>query len=137
MTTAYSSAGASSSGAGASSSSPFHASPRSLHFFVRATDSKTIAIHAAWDDTVATILRHLASRGYGRDLHLLNAGRQLSPEDTIASLALPPDSTLHLAARLRSTPHPRAWQLYELTHHICSLVLSMWLRYLSMGMHQK
>lgn len=119
-TAAYSSAGASSSsgaGASSSSSSPFHASPRSLHFFVRATDSKTIAIHAAWDDTVATILRHLAARGYGRDLRLLYAGRQLTPEDTIASLALPPDSTLHLAARLRSTPHPRAWQLAQ---HIAS-----------------
>ncbi|KAM0904428.1 hypothetical protein ACQ4PT_018010 [Festuca glaucescens] len=117
-TTAYSSAGASSSssGAGASSSS-FHASPRSVHFFVRATDSKTIAIHAAWDDTVGAVLGYLAGCGYGRDLRLLYAGRQLAPEDTIASLALPPDSTLHLAARLRSTPHPKAWQLAE---HIAS-----------------
>uniref|UniRef100_A0ACD5XV35 Uncharacterized protein n=1 Tax=Avena sativa TaxID=4498 RepID=A0ACD5XV35_AVESA len=116
--TAHSSASASSSssGAGASSSS-IYAPPRSFHFFVRATDSKTIAIHAAWDDTVAAVLAHLADCGYGRDLRLLYAGRQLAPEDTIASLALPPDSTLHLAARLRSTPHPKAWQLAS---HIAS-----------------
>lgn len=122
MTTAAahsSSASASSSGAGASSSSSFYAPPppRSLHFFVRATDSKTIAIHAARDDTVGAVLGHLADCGYGRDLRLLYAGRQLAPEDTIASLALPPDSTLHLAARLRSTPHPKAWQLAS---HIAS-----------------
>nr|CAJ26384.1 polyubiquitin-like protein [Brachypodium sylvaticum] len=98
---------ASSSGAGGS----FYASPRSVHFFVRATDSKTIAMHAAWDDTVGAVLDHLAGCGYGRDLRLLYAGRQLLPEATIASLCLPPDSTLHLAARLRSTPHPEAWQL--------------------------
>ncbi|KAI4989747.1 hypothetical protein ZWY2020_038110 [Hordeum vulgare] len=32
-------------------------------------------------------------------------------EATVASLGLPPDSTLQPAARLRSTPHPEAWQL--------------------------
>ncbi|XBI82151.1 hypothetical protein VPH35_090904 [Triticum aestivum] len=96
--------------AGASSS--FYAPPsRRLHFFVRATDSKTIAMHAAADDTVAAVLAHLADRGYGCDLRLLHAGRQLEPEATVASLGLPPDSTLQLAARLRSTPHPKAWQL--------------------------
>ncbi|XBH70846.1 hypothetical protein VPH35_098422 [Triticum aestivum] len=104
MTTAHSGA------AGASPS--FYAPPsRRLHFFVRATDSKTIPMHAAADDTAAAVPAHLADRGYGRDLRLLHAGRQLEPEATVASLGLPPDSTLQLAARLRSTPHPKAWQL--------------------------
>ncbi|CAL5082050.1 unnamed protein product [Urochloa decumbens] len=85
--------------------------PREAHFFVRATDSKTIAIHAGWDDTVAAVLDHLGACGYGRDLRLLYAGRQLAPESTIAELHLPQDCTLHLAARLRSTQHPHAWQL--------------------------
>ncbi|KAE8777369.1 E3 ubiquitin-protein ligase UPL5 [Hordeum vulgare] len=123
MTAAHSAASSSSAAGGAaagassssSSSSPFYAPPppppRRLHFFVRATDSKTIAIHAAADDTVAAVLAHLADCGYGRDLRLLYAGRQLQPEATVASLGLAPDSTLHLAARLRSTPHPKAWQL--------------------------
>ncbi|CAM0951965.1 unnamed protein product [Alopecurus aequalis] len=115
-TTTHSAASSSSSGAGASSSS-YYAPPRTFHFFVRATDSKTIAMHAAWDDTVAAVLGHLADCGYGRDLRLLYAGKQLAPEDTISSLRLPPDSTLHLAARLRSTPHPKAWQLAS---HIAS-----------------
>ncbi|KAF7066131.1 hypothetical protein CFC21_072164 [Triticum aestivum] len=118
MTTHAGGASSSSSSAGAagasssSSSAAFYAPPpRRLHFFVRATDSKTIAIHAAADDTVAAVLAHLADCGYGRDLRLLYAGRQLQPEATVASLGLAPDSTLQLAARLRSTPHPKAWQL--------------------------
>ncbi|XP_062200013.1 E3 ubiquitin-protein ligase UPL5-like [Phragmites australis] len=111
-----SSASASASGgdgtaAAASSSSSPPASPRTVHFFVRATDSRTIAMHAGRDDTVGAVLDHLAACGYGRDLRLLYAGRQLVPETTLAALRLPTDSTLHLAARLRSTQHPRAWQL--------------------------
>ncbi|PNT64825.1 hypothetical protein BRADI_4g33532v3 [Brachypodium distachyon] len=102
---------ATSSSDGGGSSSSFDAPQCSAHFFVRATDSKTIAVHAAWDDTVGALLAHLADCGYGRDLRLLYKGRQLLPEATSASLCLPPDSTLHLAARLRSTPHPEAWQL--------------------------
>ncbi|XBH92852.1 hypothetical protein VPH35_083895 [Triticum aestivum] len=107
MTTTHSGGASSSSAAAAFYAPP----PRRLHFFVRATDSKTIAIHAAADDTVAAVLAHLADCGYGRDLRLLYAGRQLQPEATVASLGLAPDSTLQLAARLRSTPHPKAWQL--------------------------
>ncbi|KAM3276161.1 hypothetical protein ACQJBY_044513 [Aegilops geniculata] len=107
-----SSGGAAGASSSSSSSAAFYAPPpRRLHFFVRATDSKTIAIHAAADDTVAAVLAHLADCGYGRDLRLLYAGRQLQPEATVASLGLAPDSTLQLAARLRSTPHPKAWQL--------------------------
>ncbi|KAF0931846.1 hypothetical protein E2562_005809 [Oryza meyeriana var. granulata] len=68
-------------------------------------------MHAAWDDTVGTVLGYLADRGYGRDLRLVYAGRQLSPETALAELRLPPDSTLHLLSRLRSTPYPDAWQL--------------------------
>uniref|UniRef100_A0A453L3V5 HECT-type E3 ubiquitin transferase n=1 Tax=Aegilops tauschii subsp. strangulata TaxID=200361 RepID=A0A453L3V5_AEGTS len=107
-----SSGGAAGASSSSSSAAAFYAPPpRRLHFFVRATDSKTIAIHAAADDTVAAVLAHLADCGYGRDLRLLYAGRQLQPEATVASLGLAPDSTLQLAARLRSTPHPKAWQL--------------------------
>uniref|UniRef100_A0A0E0ETE3 HECT-type E3 ubiquitin transferase n=1 Tax=Oryza meridionalis TaxID=40149 RepID=A0A0E0ETE3_9ORYZ len=81
------------------------------HFFVRATDSRTVSMHAAWGDTVGAVLAHLADRGYGRDLRLVYAGRQLAPETALADLRLPPDSTLHLLSRLRSTPYPDAWQL--------------------------
>jgi hypothetical protein len=102
--------GASAAAAAASASSP-PASPREVHFFVRATDSRTIAMHAGCDDTVGAVLDHLGACGYGRDLRLLYAGRQLAPEATLAELHLPPDSTLHLLARLRSTQHPHAWQL--------------------------
>ncbi|CAL5063765.1 unnamed protein product [Urochloa decumbens] len=125
MSCAGADAAESSSSASASSSGPDGASAaaaaaaaaslpswlREAHFFVRATDSKTIAIHAGWDDTVAAVLDHLGACGYGRDLRLLYAGRQLAPESTIAELHLPQDCTLHLAARLRSTQHPHAWQL--------------------------
>ncbi|CAN6167420.1 unnamed protein product [Urochloa humidicola] len=113
-----SSASASASGPDGSSTAATGAAAASLpswlreaHFFVRATDSKTIAIHAGWDDTVAAVLDHLGACGYGRDLRLLYAGRQLAPEATLAELRLPQDCTLHLAARLRSTQHPHAWQL--------------------------
>ncbi|KAG2644218.1 hypothetical protein PVAP13_2KG298170 [Panicum virgatum] len=107
-----SSASASASGAdGASAAAAPPPSPREAHFFVRATDSKTIAMHAGWDDTIGAVLDHLGACGYGRDLRLLYAGRQLAPEATLAELRLPQDSTLHLAARLRSTQHPHAWQL--------------------------
>lgn len=68
-------------------------------------------MHAGWDDTVGAVLDHLGACGYGHDLRLIYAGRQLAPEATLAELRLPPDSTLHLAARLRSTQHPTAWQL--------------------------
>ncbi|EEE69933.1 hypothetical protein OsJ_29800 [Oryza sativa Japonica Group] len=81
------------------------------HFFVRATDSRTVSMHAAWGDTVGAVLAHLADRGYGRDLRLVYAGRQLAPETALADLRLPPDSTLNLLSRLRSTPYPDAWQL--------------------------
>ncbi|KAG2635787.1 hypothetical protein PVAP13_2NG387200 [Panicum virgatum] len=103
------SSSASASASAAASSPP--ASPREAHFFVRATDSKTIAMHAGWDDTIGAVLDHLGACGYGRDLRLLYAGRQLAPEATLAELRLPQDSTLHLAARLRSTQYPHAWQL--------------------------
>ncbi|CAD6224446.1 unnamed protein product [Miscanthus lutarioriparius] len=108
--------GASAAAAAASASSP-PASPREVHFFVRATDSRTIAMHAGWDDTVGAVLDHLGACGYGRDLRLVYAGRQLAPEATLAELRLLPDSTLHLLARLRSTQHPHAWQLAS---HIAS-----------------
>uniref|UniRef100_A0A804QCX6 HECT-type E3 ubiquitin transferase n=2 Tax=Zea mays TaxID=4577 RepID=A0A804QCX6_MAIZE len=108
--------GASAAAAAASASSP-SASPRVVHFFVRATDSRTIAMHAGWDDTVGAVLDHLGACGYGRDLRLLYAGRQLALDSTLAELRLPPDSTLHLLARLRSTQHPHAWQLAS---HIAS-----------------
>uniref|UniRef100_A0A0D9XF08 HECT-type E3 ubiquitin transferase n=1 Tax=Leersia perrieri TaxID=77586 RepID=A0A0D9XF08_9ORYZ len=81
------------------------------HFFVRATDSRTISMHAAWEDTVGAVLAHLADRGYGRDLRLVYGGKQLSSETSLAALRLPPDSTLHLVSRLRSTNYPYAWQL--------------------------
>jgi E3 ubiquitin-protein ligase NEDD4 len=102
--------GASAVGAAAAAPPP-RAWPREAHFFVRATDSRTIAMHARWDDTVGAVLEHLGACGYGRDLRLLYGGRQLSSEATLAELGLPQDSTLHLAARLRSTQHPHAWQL--------------------------
>ncbi|GJM98441.1 hypothetical protein PR202_ga15455 [Eleusine coracana subsp. coracana] len=103
--------GASSSSSSSSASSSPSASARTVHFFVRATDSKTIAMHAARDDTIGAVLDHLSASGYGRDLRLIYGGRQLASETTLAALRLPPDSTLHLAARLRSTQHPEAWQL--------------------------
>ncbi|TVU09996.1 hypothetical protein EJB05_43512 [Eragrostis curvula] len=103
--------GASSSAAADAASSSPPASARPVHFFVRATDSKTIAMHAAPDDTIGAVLDHLAACGYGRDLRLVYAGRQLASDSTLAALRLPPDSTLHLLARLRSTLHPHAWQL--------------------------
>ncbi|KAG8049803.1 hypothetical protein GUJ93_ZPchr0009g1969 [Zizania palustris] len=99
---------AAASGGGASSSCAW---PRTFHFFVRATDSRTISMHAAWDDTVGAVLGHLSDRGYGRDLRLVYAGRQLAPETALAELRLPPDSTLYLLSRLRSTPFSNAWQL--------------------------
>ncbi|PWZ14354.1 E3 ubiquitin-protein ligase UPL5 [Zea mays] len=74
-------------------------------------------MHAGWDDTIGAVLDHLGACGYGRDLRLLYAGRQLALDSTLAELRLPPDSTLHLLARLRSTQHPHAWQLAS---HIAS-----------------
>jgi hypothetical protein len=65
-----------------------------VQFYMRATDSKTIT-----------------ARGYNRDLWLLYIGRQLTPETTRSELRISSDSTLHLAARLRSTQHPDSWQL--------------------------
>jgi hypothetical protein len=102
--------GASSSSSPAASSAP-PASARTIHFFVRATDSKTIAMHASREDTIGAVLKHLVARGHGHDLRLLYSGRQLALENTLAELGLQSDSTLHLAARLRSTQHPEAWQL--------------------------
>ncbi|KAL6844787.1 hypothetical protein ACP4OV_025446 [Aristida adscensionis] len=98
-------------GASSSSAGSPPAAALAVHFFVRATDSRTIAMHAGREDTVGAVLGHLAACGYGRDLRLLYAGRQLAPETTLAALRLPPDSTLQLSARLRSTQHPHAWQL--------------------------
>ncbi|KAL5205418.1 hypothetical protein ABZP36_033627 [Zizania latifolia] len=104
-------AAAASGGDGAGAASSSCAWPRTIHFFVRATDSRTISMHAAWDDTVGAVLGHLSDRGYGRDLRLVYAGRQLAPETALAELRLPPDSTLYLLSRLRSTPFSSAWQL--------------------------
>ena len=54
-----------------------------------------------WDDTVGAVLDHLGACGYGRDLRLLYAGRQLALDSTLAELRHPSDSTLHLLACLQ------------------------------------
>ncbi|XP_040383411.1 E3 ubiquitin-protein ligase UPL5 isoform X2 [Oryza brachyantha] len=81
-------------------------------------------MHAAWDDTVGAVLGHLAERGFGRDLRLVYAGRQLASKTVLAELCLPPDSTLHLLSRLRSTPYPDAWQLASYIVSIASIARS-------------
>ncbi|XP_073012841.1 E3 ubiquitin-protein ligase UPL5 [Typha latifolia] len=95
-----------------------------LHFFIRTT-SKTLVIHAHPDDTVGSIIGHVESiTGIAAcELRLIFRGRQLADDSTLADCSVQKDSVLYLTGRLRSTKHPRAWQLVnDIIFAVSSLV---------------
>ncbi|OAY76465.1 Ubiquitin-60S ribosomal protein L40 [Ananas comosus] len=86
---------------------------RVIQIFVRTLSQGTVVVRAPASETVAAVHGRVErATGVPRsDLRLLHCGRQLSPGATLAGAGVQPGDTLHLSARLRSTPHPDAWRL--------------------------
>nr|CAD1831237.1 unnamed protein product [Ananas comosus var. bracteatus] len=86
---------------------------RVIQIFVRTLSQGTVVVRAPASETVAAVHGRVErATGVPRsDLRLLHCGRQLSPGATLAAAGVQPGDTLHLSARLRSTPHPDAWRL--------------------------
>ncbi|OEL20507.1 E3 ubiquitin-protein ligase UPL5 [Dichanthelium oligosanthes] len=84
-----------------------------VQLLLRNIDSRTTVIRAQRDDTLDSVLDRLGKGGVARrgGLRVVYAGRELRPEATIGELGLPWDATLHVFARLLSTPHVDAWSL--------------------------
>lgn len=85
-----------------------------IHFFVRMiSGGRTVVIHANPEDSVQSVheqIRRLT--GIPTDeQRLIYGGRQLRPDASLAECSVVNDAGLHLVGRMRSTLHPRAWQL--------------------------
>ncbi|KAH7689275.1 E3 ubiquitin-protein ligase NEDD4 protein [Dioscorea alata] len=95
---------------------PFSASSSSpvLQFFVR-VGSKTLVLHAQADTSIHSVIDQIGVLTRipvpVLDVRLIHSGRQLELDRTLSSYNIGDDACLHLVARLRSTVHPRAWQL--------------------------
>ncbi|KAJ0987013.1 hypothetical protein J5N97_005369 [Dioscorea zingiberensis] len=85
-----------------------------VQFFVR-VGSKTLVLHAGADTLIHSVIDQIGAltRTPVRvlDVRLIHSGRQLELDRTLSSYNIGDDACLHLVARLRSTVHPRAWQL--------------------------
>jgi hypothetical protein len=83
-----------------------------VQLLLRNIDSRTIVVRPQREDTLDSVLERLGKAASHRsDLRVQYAGRCLPGDATIGELGLPPDATLHVTARLLSTPHPDAWNL--------------------------
>ncbi|TVU05242.1 hypothetical protein EJB05_48400, partial [Eragrostis curvula] len=98
------------------------AAPGAVQLLLRNIDSRTTVVRAQREDTVGSVLGRLgvgvARRG---DLQVLYAGRDLPRESTIGELGLPPGATLHVTARLVSTPHLDSRNLAKEVAHVARL----------------
>lgn len=84
-----------------------------VHFFVRMISRRSVVIHANPEDSVESVheqIRRLTGIPIDEQ-RLIYRGRQLRPDCSLAECSVVNDAELHLVGRMRSTVHPRAWQL--------------------------
>uniref|UniRef100_A0A5B7A4B3 HECT-type E3 ubiquitin transferase n=1 Tax=Davidia involucrata TaxID=16924 RepID=A0A5B7A4B3_DAVIN len=87
-----------------------------LQFFVRTiSHGNTLVLHANSQDTVKSIHERIQSiTGIPViEQRLIYRGKQLQWEQSLAECSIQNDAGLHLVGRMRSTGHPRAWQLID------------------------
>ncbi|KAA8520187.1 hypothetical protein F0562_014443 [Nyssa sinensis] len=95
----------------------------SLQFFVRMlSQGNTLVLHANSQDSVKSIHERIQSlTGIPViEQRLIYCGKQLQWEQSLAECCIQNDAGLQLVGRMRSTGHPRAWQLIdEMVSSIC------------------
>ncbi|KAJ7946380.1 E3 ubiquitin-protein ligase UPL5 [Quillaja saponaria] len=96
-----------------------------LQFFIRMTSQKnTMVIHASSDDTVKSLHERIqATTGIPVfEQRLIYRGKQLQLEKSLAECSIQNDANLQLVGRMRSTKHPKAWQVInDMVALICRL----------------
>ncbi|XP_058070731.1 E3 ubiquitin-protein ligase UPL5 [Magnolia sinica] len=96
-----------------------------VHFFVRMINGgNTIVIHADSADSIDSVheqIRRITGIPTAEQ-RLLYLGRQLQGDRSLADYEICTDSTLHLVGRMRSTQHPRSWQVVnDIVHWVTRL----------------
>lgn len=90
--------------------------PSWLQFFVRMiSGSKTMVIQANSSDKVISI-HELIQKRTGipvMEQRLVYWGKQLQWDQSLAECSIQNDANLHLVGRMRSTEHPKAWQIID------------------------
>ncbi|CAL5344397.1 unnamed protein product [Camellia sinensis] len=89
----------------------------SLQFFVRtfSQGNNTLVIHANSEDTVKSIHDRIEEiTGIPViEQRLIYRGKQLQWEQSLSECSIQNDAGLQLVGRMRSTPHPKAWQVMD------------------------
>ncbi|KAI3971659.1 hypothetical protein MKW92_021852 [Papaver armeniacum] len=87
---------------------------KSLQFFVRYSGGNTQVIHANTDDTVEYVHEQITKKTK-IPVHeqgcIYYRGKKLEMDKTLEYYSIQKDAQLQLVARLRSSKHPKAWQL--------------------------
>nr|GEW51007.1 E3 ubiquitin-protein ligase UPL5 [Tanacetum cinerariifolium] len=100
----------------ASTSANFDLSSDRIQFFVRMiSGGKTLVLYGKKDDTVKLIHEKIqAVTGIPLiEQRLIYRGRQLQWESSLAECSIKNDAGLHLVGRMRSTEHPKVWQVID------------------------
>ncbi|KAG8385825.1 hypothetical protein BUALT_Bualt03G0085500 [Buddleja alternifolia] len=95
-----------------------------LQFFVRILSDHTQVVQADSNDTIISIHEkiQLATGIPIIEQRLIYGGKQLQWEQTLADCKVEKDAGLHLVGRMRSTGHPKAWQLID---DVVSLIIQL------------
>lgn len=99
-----------------------------IQFFVRTfSDARTVVIQAHAEDTIELVHKSIYEKtGLPiSEQRLIYSGRQLQQHQTLAECQVSNDATLHLVARMLSTPLHRSWQLVNDLVATIHLVFSM------------
>ncbi|MCO5606546.1 hypothetical protein L7F22_060734 [Adiantum nelumboides] len=99
-----------------------------IQFFVRTfNDARTVVVQARAEDTIELVHKFIYKKTGLPSLEqrLIYSGRQLQRHQTLAECQVSNDATLHLVARMLSTPLHRSWQLVNDLVATIHLVLSM------------
>eukprot|EP00250_Pteridium_aquilinum_P012283 c20622_g1_i2 orf=257-3370(-) len=99
-----------------------------IQFFVRTfSDARTVVIQAHAEDTIELVHMSIYEKtGLPiSEQRLIYSGRQLQQHQTLAECQVSNDATLHLVARMLSTPLHKSWQLVNDLVATIHLVFSM------------
>ncbi|PSS24779.1 E3 ubiquitin-protein like [Actinidia chinensis var. chinensis] len=86
-----------------------------LQFFVRTISAGTLVLHANPGDTVESV-HELVQSNTGipvTEQRLIYRGKQLMWEQSLDECSIENDAELQLVGRMRSSPHPQAWQVVD------------------------
>ncbi|GFZ03289.1 ubiquitin protein ligase 5 [Actinidia rufa] len=86
-----------------------------LQFFVRTISKGTLVLHANSGDTVESVHKLVQSiTGIPvTEQRLIYRGKQLMWEQSLDECSIENDAELQLVGRMRSSPHPQAWQVVD------------------------